>query len=172
MLFNFRFLMYKNQGKFQLESSMERNKWIHISIVDYGSNEGFSVFYFGYKKEQSQRENSQSYSQGDGQVVIGKKHTGFTGVISYYGTVSIDELMFWNVELSEAELQILSFEENECKSNPCNNGGTCVDELSSFSCLCAPGFRGDSCHMGKSKELFHYSQIVKNKRCPFVNFSY
>ena len=92
--------------------------------------------------------------------------------MGYYGIVSIDELMFWNVELSEAELRILAFEENECRSNPCNNGGTCVDELSSFSCLCAPGFRGDSCHMGKSKELFRYSQIVKNKLCPFVNFSY
>ena len=64
--------MYRNQGKFHLKRSMERNKWIHVSIVDHGSDKGFSVFYFGYKKQQSQKENGQSYSQGDGQVVIGK----------------------------------------------------------------------------------------------------
>ena len=108
----------------------------------------------------SQGNDQGSANQGDDQVVIGKKHTRS---LSYYGIVSIDELMFWNVQLSETELRILAFEENECESNPCNNGETCVDELSSFSCLCAPDFRGDSCHMGKSKELLYYSQIDKKR---------
>ena len=155
VLFDFRFLMYKNQRKFRLQRCMEKNKWIHVSIVDYGPTEGFSVFYFGYNEEQSQIIDEQSDIQSDGQVVVGKKHTKWT--VSHHHIVSIDELMFWNVQLSEVELQILAFEENECESNPCDNGGTCVDGLYSFSCLCSTGFRGDSCHIGKNKGFFHYS---------------
>ena len=34
---------------------------------------------------------------------------------------------------------------DECVSSPCNNGGTCIDEIDSFACLCMPGFTGDQC---------------------------
>jgi len=34
---------------------------------------------------------------------------------------------------------------NECLSNPCINGGTCVDGPSQFRCLCAPQFHGVHC---------------------------
>lgn len=33
-------------------------------------------------------------------------------------------------------------EVNECLSQPCRNGGSCVDELNSFSCQCPPGITG------------------------------
>lgn len=31
---------------------------------------------------------------------------------------------------------------NECLSNPCLNGGSCVDELDGFYCTCPLGFIG------------------------------
>jgi hypothetical protein len=34
---------------------------------------------------------------------------------------------------------------NECSSQPCLNGGTCVDGVDSFSCQCATGFSGPTC---------------------------
>jgi hypothetical protein len=34
---------------------------------------------------------------------------------------------------------------NECASNPCQNGATCLDAVSSFSCTCFPGFSGTLC---------------------------
>uniref|UniRef100_A0A3B4YZT7 Fibulin-7-like n=1 Tax=Stegastes partitus TaxID=144197 RepID=A0A3B4YZT7_9TELE len=34
---------------------------------------------------------------------------------------------------------------NECASSPCTNGGTCVDELNQFSCICAKGWAGVTC---------------------------
>jgi len=34
---------------------------------------------------------------------------------------------------------------NDCASDPCKNGGTCVDGIQSFSCLCLPTFSGDIC---------------------------
>ena len=36
-------------------------------------------------------------------------------------------------------------DEDDCASDPCENGGTCVDEVNSYSCTCDPGFTGQSC---------------------------
>ena len=38
---------------------------------------------------------------------------------------------------------------DECQSEPCMNGATCIDEVNAFECHCAPGFEGDFCEMGK-----------------------
>ncbi|XP_076306369.1 protein jagged-1-like isoform X2 [Tachypleus tridentatus] len=34
---------------------------------------------------------------------------------------------------------------NECASNPCQNGGTCVDKINSFQCICKEGWKGPIC---------------------------
>ena len=34
---------------------------------------------------------------------------------------------------------------NECSSYPCQNQGTCVDDVGGFSCLCIAGFTGKFC---------------------------
>ena len=36
-------------------------------------------------------------------------------------------------------------ETDECKSNPCLNGGTCVDGVYNFSCVCPSAFNGRRC---------------------------
>ena len=38
---------------------------------------------------------------------------------------------------------------NECDSNPCLNGGTCMDEVDKHSCKCKPGYKGENCEIGK-----------------------
>ena len=41
---------------------------------------------------------------------------------------------------------------DECKKNPCLNGGTCVNNMGSFHCLCRPGFEGKLCERGKKTD--------------------
>ena len=40
---------------------------------------------------------------------------------------------------------------NECASNPCQNGGTCVDLVNSYHCTCIPGYIGTHCSIGEPK---------------------
>ena len=41
--------------------------------------------------------------------------------------------------------KLLYFVLDECQSNPCENGGTCIDELGSYQCLCSCGYVGKNC---------------------------
>ena len=38
-----------------------------------------------------------------------------------------------------------SLDIGECTSTPCQNNGTCVDEIDRFTCICADGFSGNVC---------------------------
>ncbi|XP_017111903.1 cubilin homolog [Drosophila elegans] len=38
-----------------------------------------------------------------------------------------------------------NLEKNECKSMPCQNGGTCHDAYKAFQCECTSGWQGDTC---------------------------
>ena len=34
---------------------------------------------------------------------------------------------------------------DDCDPNPCQNGGSCTDEISSFTCDCVDGYAGELC---------------------------
>ncbi|KAG8240118.1 hypothetical protein J437_LFUL019751, partial [Ladona fulva] len=40
---------------------------------------------------------------------------------------------------------------NDCKLNPCHNGGTCVDKVNSFQCICKEGWEGNICNINKNE---------------------
>ena len=43
-----------------------------------------------------------------------------------------------------------------CESNPCENGGTCIDEPGGkFKCICKVGFSGKFCTEKSGKILFY-----------------
>ncbi|KAI8486346.1 hypothetical protein Bbelb_358450 [Branchiostoma belcheri] len=47
---------------------------------------------------------------------------------------------------AKMRIELLGCDDNDdCQSNPCQNGGTCVDGLDSYSCNCADSFSGDTC---------------------------
>ena len=39
---------------------------------------------------------------------------------------------------------------DECASYPCNNAGTCVDNIDSYTCHCVAGYEGYSCDEGNA----------------------
>ena len=51
------------------------------------------------------------------------------------------------VTLTNANLLV---EINECESNPCENGGTCIDMEGGYECTCESGFTGPACETGNS----------------------
>ena len=47
-----------------------------------------------------------------------------------------------------------------CDSDPCENGGTCLNGESTFTCLCTPGFTGDTCLLpGGHSELLEICSV-------------
>ena len=47
-------------------------------------------------------------------------------------------------------LFIIFSDVDECSSNPCNNGGTCLNLLNAYLCTCPLGFGGIRCQLCKS----------------------
>ncbi|XP_060065433.1 EGF-like repeat and discoidin I-like domain-containing protein 3 [Ylistrum balloti] len=52
-------------------------------------------------------------------------------------------------------------EQDQCKSNPCEHGGTCTDNLNDFSCKCTQAYGGDRCETLCSMNAFGVDQNVK-----------
>ena len=42
---------------------------------------------------------------------------------------------------------------NDCNPDPCENGGTCVDGVDSFTCVCPAGYEGNNCSISKCRSL-------------------
>ena len=49
---------------------------------------------------------------------------------------------------------------DECLSNPCKNGGHCIDGINDYDCTCADGWIGKNCETGK---YFHILIIQARK---------
>lgn len=45
---------------------------------------------------------------------------------------------------------------NDCKLNLCENGGTCVDKVNAFQCICKDGWEGALCNISKSFDFVNY----------------
>ena len=43
----------------------------------------------------------------------------------------------------------LASDQDECSSNPCLNGGTCVDQVNGYLCNCTDAYTGPRCNIGK-----------------------
>ena len=38
---------------------------------------------------------------------------------------------------------------NDCQNSPCKNGGSCVDGINDYTCICRNGYNGSNCENGK-----------------------
>ena len=42
---------------------------------------------------------------------------------------------------------------DECASDPCENGATCVDGVNEYSCTCAAGYTGTNCKISMNQNF-------------------
>ena len=40
---------------------------------------------------------------------------------------------------------------DDCADQPCFNRGTCIDGVNDYTCICAVGYTGKNCSVGKNK---------------------
>ena len=48
---------------------------------------------------------------------------------------------------------------DDCESSPCQNGGTCIDEVNYYTCICNPGYIGPDCQIGKIPRIFKFDNV-------------
>ena len=49
---------------------------------------------------------------------------------------------------STSNLKYVIADEDDCDPNPCQNGGSCIDAVGSYKCVCEDGYTGDNCQTG------------------------
>ena len=70
--------------------------------------------------------------------------------------------MIFTLQPCNFNMLLFNSEINECDSNPCQNGGTCKDDIASFSCSCPTGYEGDQCQTGEIKAFCVYLPELYN----------
>lgn len=57
--------------------------------------------------------------------------------------------------LTQPPPSLLSLDVDECSSDPCLNGGSCVDLVGNYSCICVEPFEGPQCETGSCPTVLH-----------------
>ena len=55
---------------------------------------------------------------------------------------------FWSIWRSLLSIFLLFSEIDNCENISCKNGGSCLDGIGSFTCVCADGWEGKFCEQG------------------------
>ena len=90
-------------GLFRRDDFVIPDGWFHVTWVFHGPSQGFTVYHAD--AEYSDKElKPRAFQNTLGTVVIGRR---LTKRDKDYGSVTVDELMFWNRELNKEEAQML-----------------------------------------------------------------
>ncbi|MFE8596283.1 LamG-like jellyroll fold domain-containing protein [Archangium violaceum] len=65
---------------------------------------------------------------------------------------TIDDVRWYQAALAGSDMFTLTCEPNDCSPNPCQNGGTCVDGVNSYTCQCPSGWTGTNCETPTAPE--------------------
>ena len=56
---------------------------------------------------------------------------------------------------------------DDCAVQPCLNGGTCIDAVNDYTCICAVGYTGKNCSVGRNS--MDVSKIILYYMYSFIN---
>ena len=94
-------------GYFHYNNAPHSDAWYHMAIVFHGPNEGegISIYHNAVLMKNDATKQTNTYPDSSGIVIIGKRYTDRD---EHYGSVMVDELTFWERQLTLAEIQTLS----------------------------------------------------------------
>ena len=70
--------------------------------------------------------------------------------------------------VSSLTLLLLISDINECKSAPCQNNATCVDQINQYRCDCLPGYNGKHCQTGRVVPLHILDLVYVSGLCAIL----
>ena len=91
-------------GLFQRDDFVVPDGWFHVTWVFHGPSRGFTVYHAEAEYSDKELKSHPAFQNSTGTVVIGRR---LTDSDAHYGHVTVDELMFWNRELSKEEAKML-----------------------------------------------------------------
>ena len=103
---SFRYDVAMSPQHFQIRVP-KSNEWVHGVLNFLGTNnkEGIRIYENGQHVGNDIIKTQASTTEPNGRIVTGR---AFTEVNEYYGSVQVDELLFFNRSLAEGEIKMLS----------------------------------------------------------------
>lgn len=78
------------------------------------------------------------------------------------------EIIKWHSLLINDQVIVIDLDIDDCKDNPCNNGGKCKDGIASYTCACPKGFTGTDCEISMKCSSNHskinQTIVLSNKK--------
>ena len=76
-----------------------------LNYLGPDNGQGIKIFLDGKLKATDAEKNMNTYAQGNGKIVLGRK---YTNADRFYASVDVDELLFFNQFLNADEISLLS----------------------------------------------------------------
>ena len=83
---------------------------------------------------------------------------GFYEFISSIAISNINIILFYFIDFVIL-LSLQFLDTHLCRSDPCQNGGSCIDGENSYTCTCLPKHTGSNCETGK---ILYYWKAKEN----------
>ena len=87
----------------RLDTDLVLDTWFHTALVFRRPQPDISVSVNG-KEYRNYDTNNYTFAKAQGNMVIGRRNTDRD---NDYASVTVDELLFWNVDLTQANIEML-----------------------------------------------------------------
>ena len=82
-------------------------------------------------------------------------------------------MRLYNTGLMPSYCVLKSTDIDECATDPCQNGGTCIDQVNGYQCQCTAGYTDLQCQTGKGTDkLKRNASVIRFLACLAVTDPY